>query len=208
MKIYACKGKHFKVYNSHQNQVLENPSDTEEVDVEFNLDNAHLVIFVRGYIQTKMRFAGQKNRIDLYILPENFYPLLDKLKKHLARISIQHAPLKSWRFSKPIPREGRQGVPSLVKLAEIINVSALVPIIPQMVKVGGATALIDSEVPGEQQAKWKREGGTRQVHIGIFGGVWTREARVNPEKEVVVFIPLSEVKNNFIDSIEKFWVSG
>ncbi len=204
--IYTCRGKHFKAYNSYQNQVLEHSSDTEGVNLKFQLSAEHLIIIITEYVQKEMRIANQKNRIDLYILPDQFHPLLLSLREHLEGMHINQHERRPWRLGEPVPRSGRQGVPSLVKLAEINDISAIIPISPQLISIQGATAIVDSEIPSKQQTKWEREGGARQIHFGIFGGKWLHQVSKIKPGDVRVFIPINELQHNFIETIDEFWV--
>lgn len=206
--IYECRGKHFKVYNSTLRQVLEHPSDTEEVDLEFRLDDQYLVIAVTGFIETSMRVPGQKNRIDIYVLQDQFYPLLAILRERLDKTAAQHAPQRAWRYGMPMPRPGRQTVPNLRKLAELAGVGAVAPFGRQLAIVRGATAVIDSEVPGEQQTKWQREGASRQIHIGVFGGRRSTTQTNTEQPEVRVYIPITEIKYNLVESVTEHWVEA
>lgn len=204
--IYNCSGRHFKVYDSDQQRVLEHPSDTEQVNLQFGMTDEHLCVVITGYIETPMRRAGQKKRIDIYIMQNDFAPILPILKDEVHSRKITGAPSNKWKYGMPTARDGRQGVPMLVKLAETIDVECCAPIGKSDVSLIKATAIVDSEVPGDQQSKWKREGGSRQIHFGIFNGIWSAKERQSTEDRVVVKFPLRHVENDLVSSIEKYWV--
>lgn len=206
-KIYSCKGRHFKVYDSDQQKVLEHPSDTEEVNLDFEITDGHLCMTITGYVETPMRKPGQKKRIDVYILQEVFAPILPLIKAEMATRQIVVADRNKWKYGAPIARDGRQSVPKLVKLAETKDVEGVVPIGDRILNTHGAVAVVDSEIPSAQQSKWKREGGARQIHFGIFGGSWESRSGGQHDKRVVLKFPLSYVGNDLISAIEENWVS-
>jgi len=199
MLIYACRGKHFKVYNSILGQVLEHPSDTEEVDLEFEIDENSIVIKVKGYIRTNMRIPGQKDRADIYILQKNFQPLLPLLHENINLLCVNHNAHRKWRYGAPVNRSTRQGVPKLVKLAEINQLLVIAPFEEKEMRIVNGVGFIDSEVPGMDQSKWKREGSSRQIHIGIGLG---RVTCTNIKNDAIgifkVIIPLPEIKYDFL----------
>ena len=207
-KLYSIKGKHFKVYNNKWLEVLEHPSDTEEVSLFIEINKDKLDVVVKDYVHQPMRIPGQKERIDIYILQESFKPLLDLLEEEIKILPIIHEPKRNWRFGKPSSRFNRQGVPNLQKLAEVCNVSALIPFQNEAFNLNSAFAVVDSEVPSSEQTKWQREGGSRQIHIGIFMGYWKSISieSTNNSDEVRITIPTSELKYNFLDSIKNNWV--
>ena len=204
--IYICQGKHFKAYDSAQGKVLEHPSDSEEVHLEFCLNSEYLYIFVTDYIETNMRILGQKKRIDIYILQSVFKPFLRVLKNSLAKINIKAKPMTNWKYGNPIARNGRQNVPSLTKLAEVASIAGEFPIGNKLITFSNATAIIDSEIPGEQQSKWRREGGIRQIHFGIFSGAWNYADYDIGKKIVFVKLPAINLENDFLGSIKNNWI--
>lgn len=205
--IYVCQGRHFKAYDNDQKKVLEHPNDSEEVHLEFCIDSDYLYVFVTEHIETDMRISGQKKRVDIYIIQYVFKPLLEILKNNLVKKNVKAMPQMKWRYGNPVARNGRQGVPSLTKLAEIISIDGAFPIGNKFITFSNATAVIDSEIPGDQQSKWKREGGSRQIHIGIFGGTWNSVNRDKQKEIVIVKIPLKHIENNFIKTIESNWIN-
>ena len=174
--IYTCSGQHFKVYDNATQQVLAHPEEPQHVDVAFNLDVTYLVIIITKYKQEAMRVAGQKNRVDIYLLQDLFRPLLDVLSEQLDQMQIRYNPRRPFRYGQPMQREGRQGVPRNIKIAELNGINATASFKDHQISTRGATAIIDSEVPGRDQTRWQREGASRQIHIGVsqIGGtsVW------------------------------------
>lgn len=187
--------------------LIPSKSDTEEVNLRFELDNRNLVIIVSGFVQRVMRRANQKNRVDIYILQDQFRPIIDIIPKSLDAMSVRHNPKRPFRYGQPLAREARQGVPELVKLAELTGIGVDALFDEQQVIVNRASAFIDSETPGSHQSKWQREGGSRQIHIGIFGGEWTRLDPTGEVKVVRVFIPVQELKYNLIEPALNNWVN-
>lgn len=201
--IYRCKGKHFKVYHNSLKKVLEHPSDTEEVDLNFYHDETKLIISVSNYIEQDMRKDGQRNRLDIYIEQDVFIPILKIIKTTLAPESS--LPQTKWRYSAPIARDQRQGVPNLIKLAELQEcISAIVSYSSKSVQFTKASMVIDSEVPGQNQTKWLKEGGGRQIHLGVFSATW--EDRKNQNEaftDVYIHIPKKYLLHNFVIPIEE-----
>ncbi len=204
-KIYSCEGRHFKVYNSQLREVLEHPSDEKPVSVNFGYDKHNLIITVTDFIKTRMRKKEQKNRGDIYILQKRFKPLLPHLKVLLKKCEIQSNQEKPWRFGSPHARSGRQGVPGLVKLAEISGVSLIAPFNDHVFRIKEGYLIVDSEIPGRSQTKWHSEGGERQIHFGVFGSDFFLKKERIP-KEVIINIPLKDLKNNFLKNIEINWI--
>ncbi len=204
--IYSCEGKHFKVYNSDLQEVLEHPNDEKPVLVNFSYGEDDLIITVKGFIKTKMRKENQKNRGDIYFLQKEFRPLLSRLNDLIERLEINSAQEKGWRFRSPQPRMGRQGVPKLVKLAEVSGVSLIAHFDLYTFQIKNGYLIIDSEIPGRDQTKWSSEGAERQIHFGIFGWDYSLKKKRVP-KEVVVTIPLENLKNNFLKPIKNNWVN-
>ena len=207
--IYSCKGRHFKVYNTELELVLEHPSDTETVDLAFYGSEEYLIIEVTNYIQTGMRIANQKIRTDIYIMQETFKPLLDMLTLYLDWFEVESNEFaKTWKFSSPVARDGRQGVPNLVKLSEIPNIIVYAPFGGQELIFKNSTMIIDSQVPSKYQTKWIREGAARQIHIGIFGGRANNYRNIKENNVVQVLIPIEDIRNSFINPIKNNWVTN
>lgn len=204
-KIYSCEGRHFKVYDSAIKKVLEHDPDTESVDLDFLLDDQYLWIEVSGYYETDMRVPGQKLRLDLYIFQDLFEPILPILNDELKALGINQNPPTTWFYGNPVPRENRQGVPRLVKLAEISNTSFKAPFSNQDLILYDAVTVVDSEIPGDDQTRWRREGGSRQIHFGIFNG--KKKVR-DPENinSVRIVIPINQLLHDFIRPIQQNWV--
>jgi len=204
-KIYECEGRHFKVYNNDIGKVLEHHPESETVQLEFYSDKKFLWIHVFGFVEMDMRISGQKKRLDLYIFQDIFYPLLDILKEVIMSYGIDFTQAFEWKFGKPKARGGRQGVPRLTKLTEVQNVHSKAPFFNETLIFRNATAVMDSEVPGKDQTKWGREGGSRQIHFGIFNA--STEAKSDPEPgPVQIAIPTRHLLNNFIEPIISNWI--
>jgi len=204
-RIYGCEGKHFKVYNNELREVLEHPSEEKPVSVDFSYNKTDLVITVTGFIKKKMRISNQKDRGDIYILQNQFSPLLPSLCDLLKRLSIDSEQGESWRFGNPQERMGRQGVPKLRKLAEVRGVSLEAPFDAYVFSIENANLVVDSEIPGIAQTKWRSEGGERQIHLGVFGYHCGLRKRKMPQ-EVVINIPLKKLENSFLKPIQKNWI--
>ena len=204
-KIYSCEGKHFKVYNSELQEVLEHPNDKNPVSVNFGYDEHSLIITVTDFIKTKMRKKNQKNRGDIYILQKQFKPLLPHLKDVIRKLEIESNREKSWRFGSPQARRDRQVVPKLIKLAEVSGVSLIAPFNDHVFQIKNAYLIVDSEIPGRNQTKWRLEGGERQIHLGVFGSDFFLKKEKIP-REVIINIPLEELENNFLKHIQKNWI--
>lgn len=108
-KIYSCDGKHFKVYHSDLGEVLEHDSEEKPVSVNFGYEDNEFTITVTGFTKRKMRLENQKNRGDIYILQNQFKPLLPCLKDLLKKLNTKSDPEEPWRFGRPQARNGREG---------------------------------------------------------------------------------------------------
>lgn len=205
-KIYSCKGKHFKVYESELGEVLEHDNEENPVRIDFGYENDEFTITVSEFVRRKMRLEKQKNRGDIYILQNQFEPLLQCLEILLKKLNIDSDPEKEWRFGSPQAREGRQGVPKLVKLSEVSEVSLVAPFDGHIFRINNGYLVADSEIPGTDQKKWFSEGSERQIHLGIFG----YNCALTEEKmthEVKVKFPLRKLENNFLKPIQTNWVN-
>lgn len=207
--IYSCAGQHFKAYNSRYREVLEHPEEPQHVKLDFMLSEVSLTISVTNFIREPMRRENQKERVDIYILQDRFAEFLSIAERQLDQLTVRMADRRPWRYGKPIARDQRQGVPNLVKLAELPRVKTYVPFTRETVTVDGASMVVDSEIPGRFQTKWQREGGSRQIHLGVFNGKWNRSVNGNgdPRGEAVMLsVPATELKNNFFAAIRDNWV--
>lgn len=203
--IYSCPGKHFKVYHSGLEEVLEHESDEKPVLVTFSHNDVDLLIAVSGFVKRRMRLEKQKDRGDIYILQDKFKPFLLRLNQLLRTLNVKADQEEPWRFRQPIAREGRQGVPNLTKLAEVSQVSLMAPFDDQVFRIQNGYLVVDSEIPSSDQSKWYSEGAERQIHLGIFG--FSRSlAKEKTDNKVVITIPLEKIKKSFVQMIEKNWV--
>lgn len=204
-KIYSCEGKHFKVYNSELQEVLEHPNDEEPVSISFRCNERNLKITATDFIKRRMREEGQKNRGDIYILQKQFRPLLAHLEDLLEKLEIRSNPERPWRFGSPQARGGRQGVPRLKKLAEVSGVSLIAPFNNHVFRIKSGYLMVDSEIPGIDQKKWDIEGGERQIHLGAFGSNQSLK-KEKMAKKVIVKVPLEELEHNFLKPIQTNWI--
>lgn len=205
-KLFQCKGKHFKVYNNILGQVLEHPAEDRSVNITFSHLEDNVQITITDFITSRMRIAGQKNRADIYILQEEFKPFLEILEQLIEKVGMEsQARARTWRYGSPFSRNGRQGVPRLKKLAELWGIHFLAPFPKRLFEFKEACLVVDSEIPGRDQSKWDSEGGSRQIHFGIFGGEISNKNGEMPEV-VIVNIPLNELNNNFINPIKLNWI--
>jgi hypothetical protein len=204
-QIYSCNGKHFKVYNDDLRQVLEHPSEEEPVTVNFSHSHSDFTIAVTGFVNRRMRLEGQKDRGDIYILQNQFKPLLAYLEDLLENLNVQSDGRDPWKFRSPQARDSRQSVPDLVKLAEVSEVSLIAPFDAWVFCANNGYLVADSEIPGIDQKKWYSEGAERQIHLGVFGRSHELKEERVPEA-VIVNIPLRKLKNNFLEPIRANWI--
>lgn len=153
-----------------------------------------------------MRVPGQKRRIDLYIMQGEFQPLLEMLHTHIGQMGIPQKQCIPWRYGMPTARRMRQEVPGVRKLAEVGDVLASVPFNDVNYSLNNGVLCVDSEVPGRDQTAWKNEGGSRQIHFGVFKCVW-RKAPPNKSSSVKIYIPSSYVLHRFVEPIQENWVN-
>jgi hypothetical protein len=200
IKLISLRGRHFKVYNPDNRMVLEHPSVTEEVDVCFNASvkdgDPYLIIEVTSFIETKMRVPGQHPRADLYILAEHGKRISESIERP---IDIQ--PLNEIKqseinvsFGNPIARFGRQSVPKVECLYKYTFQLMEAPFSNGLLKYGSGKGALDLERPGEDQTKWKNEGGSIQLHFSFFHPIYT--ARQAPSKNMTfyAYIPWKHAK--------------
>jgi hypothetical protein len=186
--------------------VLEHPSEEKPVSVNFSYDYTDFTITVTGFLKRKMRLEEQKNRGDIYILQNQFKPLLPRLEDLLKKLDIKSDQEEPWRFGDPQARNGRQSVPKLIKLAEMSSVSLTAPFDEYVFCINNGYLVVDSEIPGRDQSKWYSEGAERQIHLGIFGYNCDLRKEKIP-KVVVVKIPLRKLENNFLKPIQNNWIN-
>ena len=187
-------------------EVLEHDSEEKPVSVNFGYESNEFTITVTGFVKRKMRLEKQKNRGDIYILQNQFKPLLPCLKDLLKKLDTMGDPEERWRFGIPQARNGRQSVPKLVKLAEVSEVSLAAPFNGHVFRIYNGYLVVDSEIPGIDQEKWYSEGAERQIHFGIFGYNCALKEEKIP-KAVIVNIPLKKLENNFLKPIQNNWVN-
>ena len=202
IQLYECQGKHFKVYNSKVEEVLEHPDEDTGVIVNFGYNENDLIINVTGFLKKPMRKIGQKNRGDIYIFQKDFKPFLPILDKLLKDQKTVSDPEEKWRFGNPVERDGRQSVPNCFKLAEVSEVILTAPFDEQSLRIEGFL-IVDSEIPGRDQSLWAKQGGGRQIHIGVWGSVSIIEKK---SEAVDISIPLKKLENNFLKTIQEYWI--
>ncbi len=165
---YNCEGRHFKVYWTKKLQVLEHPSETETVSLNFSYENLNQILFlvikISDYIISKMRIPGQHLRADLYVLPHEIRPLGKLLIEALRKNTIEQKSFQ-YRYNKPVARNQKQSVPNIVKIGELNVEKIIAPFRDEILILKNGICALDLETPGRDQTRWKREGAFKQLHF-------------------------------------------
>lgn len=200
VKLISLRGRHFKVYDPDSQLVLEHPSVSEEVDVCFYASvlgsNPYLKICVTSFIETKMRMRGQRPRADLYILAEHGKRISKSIEKPIGNIIFDDdkQQVDDISFGHPVARFGRQSVPDVSCLCQYIFYQMEAPFSNGLLRYLNGKGALDLEKPGCDQTKWKKEGGSTQLHFSFFHPEEIERQTPAQDTTFYVYVPWKHAK--------------